>query len=90
MNQWKPGARLTFASSAGFTDGNKTIANTALTAAATAPTTNAGKLPPPNRASQGPLSADTNIWAYIKLIMSNYEFTDSQQVQMYLLLNKKE
>lgn len=71
MNQWKPGARLTLASSAGFTDGNKTIANTALTAAATAPTMNAGKLPPPNRSSQGPLSADTNICTNIKMIISN-------------------
>lgn len=36
-------------------------ANTALAAAAMAPTTNAGKLPPPKRASHGPLSTDTII-----------------------------
>jgi hypothetical protein len=32
-----------------------------LAAAATAPTRNAGKFPPPNRASQGPLANETNI-----------------------------
>ncbi|MCI57916.1 hypothetical protein A2U01_0079168, partial [Trifolium medium] len=42
-------------------DGSRTIANMALVSAATAPTTNAGKLPPPNNLSNWPLSEDTNI-----------------------------
>jgi hypothetical protein len=42
-------------------DGSIVSANIPLAAAATAPTTNAGKLPPPNKASQGPLVTDTNI-----------------------------
>ncbi|KAG5077998.1 hypothetical protein JHK82_056693 [Glycine max] len=38
-----------------------------LAAAATAPTTNAGKLPPPNRASHGPLITDTTIYIYTNM-----------------------
>lgn len=46
-------------------DGSIVIANNPLAAAATAPTKNAGKLPPPNSASHGPLKNDTNIYIYI-------------------------
>lgn len=42
-------------------EGNNVNERTALAVAATAPTTNAGKFPPPNIASHGPLVTDTNI-----------------------------
>lgn len=42
-------------------DGSTVSAKTPLAAAAMAPTTNAGKLPPPNRASHGPLATETTI-----------------------------
>lgn len=42
-------------------DGSMVSAKIPLAAAATAPTMNAGKLPPPNKASHGPLSNDTTI-----------------------------
>ena len=42
-------------------DGSMVSANIPLIAAAIAPTTNAGRLPPPNKESQGPLVTDTSI-----------------------------
>lgn len=42
-------------------DGSTKIANIPLNNAATAPNTNAGKFPPPNRSSHGPLITDTSI-----------------------------
>lgn len=39
-------------------------ANIPLAAAATAPSTKAGRFPPPNIASNGPLPKDTNICIY--------------------------
>ena len=42
-------------------DGSMVSANIPLIAAAIAPTTNAGRLPPPNKESQGPLVTDTII-----------------------------
>ena len=41
--------------------GSMVSANIPLIAAAIAPTTNAGRLPPPNKESQGPLVIDTSI-----------------------------
>ena len=43
-------------------DGSMVSANIPLIAAAIAPTTNAGRLPPPNKESQGPLVTDTSIF----------------------------
>ena len=45
----------------GGIDGSIVSANIPLIAAAIAPTTNAGRLPPPNKESQGPLVTDTSI-----------------------------
>lgn len=52
-------------------DGNIVSAKTPLAAAATAPTTNPGKFPPPNKSSQGPPTSDTNIYI-IKKKTSSY------------------
>jgi hypothetical protein len=52
---------ILFEGMSGGGDGSMVNANIPLTAAATAPTTKAGGLPPPKRASHGPLATDTNI-----------------------------
>ena len=49
-------------------DGSMVSANIPLIAAAIAPTTNAGRLPPPNKESQGPLVTDTSIFKKKKKI----------------------
>ena len=49
------------AGASGGGEGKTVIANTPLIAAAIAPTINAGKFPPPKRASKGPPPSDTII-----------------------------
>ena len=61
-------------------EGRRVKDSMALAAAATAPTTNAGKFPPPNNASHGPLVTDTNICF----------FTTILQILIYCYFHKSE
>jgi hypothetical protein len=54
-------AALLFEGMSGGGDGSMVNANIPLAAAATAPTTKAGRFPPPKRASQGPAATETTI-----------------------------
>jgi len=65
---WPPEVAIeSLAVSTDFGVGRIITANIALMTAATAPTTNAGKLPPPNKASHGPLNDDTIIWKCVQI-----------------------